>query len=578
MKRWGSWALCAVLVLVVLAEVARAPASTVVGTRYVDGFGTQWWYWYLGEVLAGRQSILHTDLLFFPGGKDIFAHTGGNMLDALCAWPLRLVLGPVLGYNAWIAVLVATNFAAGSHLGRVATGSPGWPAGLVLAANPFVLREIEEGRPTQAWLALPALALAGTWGARTVTGALATGVALAATGWLYWYYGLLFGVLAVVVGLVRLALGRDLVSLRVLAIAGAVTVAGVWPAFRIVVAAMDLGQVPGLLALDGTGPLAPLALRTVEGDPAGMQVLSVRGVLGGLVDEGGLRFVPGKPALGLAGVAAAAVGAVLAWRSGARGPVAAALTTVAVALAVAVGPVMLWPGGFVVNAPYLLALEHFDVLRRWWWPGRAVAGVVVALCFVAPVAARAPVGAAAVLLAVVVETWRVGFVPLSTWAAAPPRPLVCLADAPAGAVVDLPFLSDQRNLYFQTIHRHPILGGMLVKKPAFGSASALALRADNSLLDLVLDYGDMEFLREPVFEEADRQRLLDVGFRYVVADLSRFEGVPAGLGPGTMGGSAFNRVRRLLAPVIGAPVAEADGVAVWTLDGLPLPCPSLAEP
>lgn len=557
---------------VVLAGVVASPTTRVAGVRYVDGFGTMWWFWYLGEVLAGRAGLLHTDLLFFPGGKEVFAHTGGNMLDGLAAWPLRLLLGPVLGYNAWIAALVATNFAAGAYLGRVATGSPGWPAGLVLALNPFVLREIEEGRPTQAWLALPALALAGAWQCRSTRGALATGLAVAATGWLYWYYGLVFGLLAVLVGVVRLADRRDLRSAWALGLAGLVALLAVSPALALLSGQLAEGKVPGLFAMDGTGPTAPLAFRTVEGDDAGMQVLSLRGVFGGLIDEGGLRFAPGKPALGLAGVATAALGAVVLWRGRQRAVAVAAGLAVLLSLGIALGPVLVLGDGFVVNQPYIWLMERVDVLRRWWWPGRGVAGVVVALCLLVPAAARSRLGALGVVTMVAVETWRVGIVPLSTWDGAVPRGLRCLAVAPAGAVVDLPFLSDQHNLYLQTLHQKPILGGMLVKKPSFGSASALALRAENSFLDLLLDYGDMELLREASYEEADRARLVDLGFRYVVVDLSRFEGAAAGLGAGTMGGSNWPRVKRLLHPALGEPEVEGEGVAVYTLDGSPLDC------
>ena len=544
----------------------------MVGVRYVDGFGTMWWFWYLGEVVAGRADLVHTNLLFFPGGKDVFAHTGGNLLDGLAAWPLRAVLGPVLGYNAWIAVLVATNFAAGAYLGRVMTRSPGWPAGLVLALNPFVLREIEEGRPTQAWLALPALALAGTWQARGVSGAVATGLAVAATGWLYWYYGFVFGILVVFAGVVRLGHRRDFNSAWTLGLAGLVALAAVSPALALLSGQLAEGKVPGLFAMDGTCVTAPLAFRTLEGDAAGMQVLSLRGVFGAVVDEGGVRFTPGEPALGLAGVAAAALGGVVLWRSHQRAAALVALLAVTLSLGIALGPVLVLGDGFVVNRPYIWLMQEIDVLRRWWWPGRGVAGVVVALCVLVPAAARSRLGMLGVVTMVAVETWRVGIVPLSTWDGAVAPGMRCLAGAPHGAVVDLPFLSDQHNLYLQTLHQKPILGGMLVKKPSFGSASALALRAENSFLDLLLDYGDMEMLRDPAYDEADRQRLLALGFRYAVVDLSRFEGTAAGLGAGTMGGSNWPRVKRLLRPVIGEPQVEGVGVAVYTLDGSTLSC------
>ena len=70
-------------VLLVVAPALLHPTGDALGLRYVDGYGTYWWFWYLGEVLAGRQDLVHTDLLFHPWGKEVFAHTGGNLLDFL---------------------------------------------------------------------------------------------------------------------------------------------------------------------------------------------------------------------------------------------------------------------------------------------------------------------------------------------------------------------------------------------------------------------------------------------------------------------------------------------------------------
>ena len=121
--------------LLVVAPVVTDPANRALGLRFVDGFGTHWWFWYVGEVIAGRQGLLHTDLFFYPTGKDVFAHTGGNLLDGLLAWPLRELFGATAGYNLWIAVVVATNFGAGSVLGRTVTGERGWPAGVATGAR-----------------------------------------------------------------------------------------------------------------------------------------------------------------------------------------------------------------------------------------------------------------------------------------------------------------------------------------------------------------------------------------------------------------------------------------------------------
>ena len=567
------------LVLLVLAPVVAAPTERALGLRYVDGFGTQWWFWYLGEVLAGRQTLGHTDLLFFPTGKDVFAHTGGNLFDALCAWPLRRLLGDALGYNVWIGVVVASNFAAGSVLGRTISGRAGWPGGLVLAMNPFVLQELAGGRPTQAWIALPALALAGVWGARTPVAALLTGLAVAASGWTYWYAGVRLGILAVIVGVARLCFRRERPrTLGVLVLASAVAALLVAPAVLEMQAAIHAGVVPGLLAVDGAGALAPLALRSVEGDATGLYVLApLVGLSGSITGDPDPVFRGAFPALAFTGVGTLLVSAVLAWRSGRRGAVLLSLSVVLVSALVASGPMITWSGGQVVNRVWVEAVSNVDLLRRWWWPGRAIIGVYFGIAMLAPFLGELSVRGwrplpALMLGAAILECARTGQLPLPIWDARVPAPVMCLRDAPPGAVLDLPFLSDQRNLWFQTSHRHPILGGMLVKNAEFGSGFAHQLRRDNALLDLLFDYGEVKLTRDPTFEERDRVDLLERGFRYVLLDLTRFEGAHVGRADSKFGRSYWPRLERLLRPVLGEPASVDAGAALYTLDGTALGC------
>jgi hypothetical protein len=561
-------------VLVVTAPVLLQPASRALGLQFVDGFGTQWWFWYLGEVLAGREDLVHTDLLFFPTGKDVFAHTGGNLLDALLAWPLRALLGPVVGYNAWIALVVLTNFAAGARLGRAFTGEPAWLAGVALALNPWVIQEIGGGRPTQAWIALPALALAGVWSARRPIGAVLTGVAVAASGWLYWYGGLTIGLVAVVAGLVRLVVLPDrLRSALLLTLAGAVALALVAPAVWWMHGEIGAGAVPGLLALDGTGLLAPLRLTTDEGGNGGLQVLApLLGRSGGLLEvDGALVFRSGQPSLSFASGLGGAVAAVIAWRAGQRAACLAALAVVVAGLLLACGPAFVVGETMFANRPWVWMVSHVDVMRRWWWPARAIVAVFFGLAALLPLLSRVPGLRWIFLAAMFVEGFRTAQLPVATWDAAVPAPVACLRDAPPGAVIDLPILSDQRNLWFQTEHHHPLLSGMLLLSPEFGSAPLNALRSSNGFLDLLLDYGEHRYTRDPTFDEADRASLIAAGYRYVLVDQSRFWTARPGGRDGERK-SAWPRLLRLLRPLLGEPAIDADGVALFTLDGSDLPC------
>ncbi|MDP2312535.1 MAG: hypothetical protein Q8P41_06480 [Pseudomonadota bacterium] len=587
---WGVLAV-AFAIVAVLGPVVLSPASRIVGSPSVDGFGTQWFFWFASEVLAGRQGAGWTDLLFFPWGKDLYAHTGGNLVDAWLATPLRYTFGPVAGFDLWIAVLLATNAWAGARL-AAAFGVPKgwrWPAAVALVLNPYVLGELDLGRPTQAWLAPAGFALAGLVSMRSVGAAVLSGLALAVTGLVYWYYGLLLGVVAVLHAVWRILAGPGrLGALGRHGVAATVALVVAWPFAAPMLRALDAGEIPGLLALDGTGPLAPLALRTLEGDPQGLYVVApLAAAAGSLLDEGELRFNPGIPAMFAVHLVVAVLG--LAWmlarggegaRSGVRAwgwlAIAATLT-----LLVASGPAIVIGGHLVPNRPWIALVATVDILRRWWWPGRAiflfhlfVAGLLPVLLRALPRKLWIPAGAA-LLLATGVPLRREALLPLATWEAVVPGSLACLAAAPAGAVIDLPLLVDQKNLWYQTVHKKPILGGMLLKKEAFVPLAFTALRKSDPLLAALEAVGDRQYTRNviPATSEA-RAALAAHGYRYVLARVDAFRRPRTDADGAVVWVSEWSRPRRQLLALLGAPAVEDDALAFWTLDGSAVPCPA----
>ena len=48
------------------------------GIEYVDHYGTQWFYWFTEQAVLGEESAVHTDLMFFPFGKDIYGQPDGD--------------------------------------------------------------------------------------------------------------------------------------------------------------------------------------------------------------------------------------------------------------------------------------------------------------------------------------------------------------------------------------------------------------------------------------------------------------------------------------------------------------------
>ncbi len=568
--RWLGPGIIAFAVLLVCARVLPAPWRWAVGDGVVDGFGTHWFFWYVREAMAGRTGWIHTDLLFFPWGKDVYVHTGGNLLDAVLAAPLIVVFGSTLGYNLWIALLLAGNGWAGARLGRAMGARDGWPAGLALILNPYVLYEIEAGRPMQAFLVFPALATAWLWTLASWRQAVLAGVAIGISGVGYWYYGLVLGVLAGMNGLLCVTMGprRIQAGLRHLvvgAVALMVALPFAWPMLQ----ALTTASVPGLLALDGTGVIAPLSLRTVEGDAEGVYVLALlRGKAGSLIDDGGLRFNGGAAPL------LAVDALVLAWAFW-KGPARGRLAVwCVVALVIASGPAFVVGDELIRNPIYLAAVSASGILRRWWWPGRAVFVIhLVAAGAVARMAERRWVGAA-LLLGAMVQLLPV--LPLSTWNATVPAPVRCLATLD-GAVVDVPYLTDQRNLWFQTTHHRPLLGGMLVKKPAFGGAQAAALVASNSYLAAIGAIGERRWTSDLTYTLSDREAVLKLGYHWILVRTDWFRRPVTDRDGEIEWESEWTRPQRLLERAVeGRAVAHDDSVALYAIDpveGARVRCP-----
>ena len=80
-------------VVVALAAVGPALLSGGVVGDGVDMYGTFWFYWWIQHCLGTLTDPGFTELMFHPLGKDIFAHTGNNFVDALAAQPFLAVIG-----------------------------------------------------------------------------------------------------------------------------------------------------------------------------------------------------------------------------------------------------------------------------------------------------------------------------------------------------------------------------------------------------------------------------------------------------------------------------------------------------
>jgi len=566
-RRFPWWLVVAVAVLL-LGAVWIDPMGRLPGRAWIDGYGTQWHFWFFGEFAAGRAEMEPCGLLFFPWGKPMLAQTGLNLVDAALAWPLRLVAGPNLGSSLWVLLVLVGNAVGGWVFARALGAQRGaWLGALALLLCPYCLEELQLGRPTQAMLIFPALFLADLWRLDSRARALRAGLWLALTALAYWYYGLLCVWLLGLHMVVTLALGPDRRS-PLVRYAHLLGLAGLLVAPLAVPLGMALwgGEVPGLLAL-GDGAAGGLQLRTVEGEAEGLYVLApFAGRSGSLIDVNGLRFVPGVRVAG-----PLLWGLLLAGLVAARGQARAVLLGwLVLCLVVAVGPYLVVGDAFVSNPIYGGMAGALDVLRRWWWPGRSVALLWVLAAGMGGLAlSRLPwrrlpvVLGGGFVLVLGVQSWTEGIAPLGAWQAETSPGLACLAAAPAGAVIDLPDNTGQRNLYLQTLHGKPILGGMPSTKEAFVPVETRVLLDSNSFLDSLLAVGSQRLPRGAGWEAQDRVALELLGYRYVLVQVDAYQRASAVAGPGA---SDWGRVKRHLQLFLGQPAYEDGAVAIYVLE------------
>ena len=206
--RWVEHATYAFVALGAVAAALLQPGH-IVGDG-VDQYGTFWFYWWIGHCIETGQDPGFTDLMFSPLGKDIFAHTGNNFVDAVVAQPFQALLGFPRYQPVFVGVVLFVNALAMRPLARrvLGGGGPGlswggFAAVLLWMANPFVLFELMTGRLTQAFLWFLPLAFSSflaleerarkaelAWNSpRLLVPAVLAGVWTGLQAWTYWFMG-----------------------------------------------------------------------------------------------------------------------------------------------------------------------------------------------------------------------------------------------------------------------------------------------------------------------------------------------------------------------------------------------------
>jgi len=505
-----------VAVALLAVSAALLASGHVVGDG-VDLYGTFWFYWWIADCVEHLRDPSFTDLMFHPLGKDIFAHTGDNFVDALVSVPFQWLLG-FPRYQPWfVAVVLWGNALTFRPLARelLGRGPAAWGSTLLWLICPYTLFELMTGRITQAflWFLPPAvlwfLRIGRPGRAGVLWAPLLAGLFTGLLAWTYWFYG--YFVVLAMAWLALLALLRpELPRRRLLAgylVAGLACLLVVAPGIVGMAGRAAQGAVPGLVSGDGGGLLdRPRQLgNNVASMLHGYVLLETQGqpMFASILWGGGLVAwaVFGRERLRFGGIAL-------------------------IALAFAVGPV--WPtgSGGLVMPHYMLAYRYLPFFDRLWFPYR----LVVMAMFAATIGlgtvmarwesvrpSRLPAWLLPVSLVVVgaIEQHRNLALPLLHRDLTPPAVYTALGER-GGGLVELPIGLARVSIAWQPVHRQPTFGGMGENAPIFWPAG-YKRRLSNPFVHFL-----RELTRDPErvvgFDPADVERLRADGFRWVVLD------------------------------------------------------------
>ena len=524
--RWLWWLLPALLALGAVSG-ALLHAGHVVGDG-VDLFGTFWFYWFISDCVGHLRDPSFTDLMFHPLGKDIFAHTGDNFVDALASVPFQWIFG-FPRYQPWfVAALLLGNALTFRPLARHLWGNS-WAAlgaTLLWELNPYALFECMTGRLTQATLWFLPLAFLGFMkieepldgaapGARRrLGGAVAAGVFTGLQAWTYWFMGYFMALGFAWLALVGLIRGRTPRRAQLLGygLAGLCCLATIAPAGLAMALQVGSGEVPGIQAaqpasiFEAPGQLANNVASQLHGyvlmETSGQPMFAYLVWGGGLL----LALLLGRDRLRWVGISG-------------------------LAFLFAVGTV--WPregAPDLVMPHYMLAYRYLPFFERLWFPYRLVVMAFFgATLGIGGLLARWEGGARrlfgrtlpawllpmGLVLTTVVEQHRHLAWPLVHRDLTPPQ-IYSLIGQEGGGLIEMPVGMARISIAFQPVHKQPTFGGMAENAPLFWP-EGMKKRMNNSFI---------RFLREASrspgegveFNPRDLTNLKEEGFRWVVLD------------------------------------------------------------
>ncbi len=497
-RKWIDWGSLVVVAGVLLWPAWRTGAWPGTG---VDLYGTVWFYGWIRHSIEHVVDPSFTDLFFYPNGKDIFAHTGNNFVDAYLSVPFQwcfgdhfvapfmtlLLLGNVWALRVWLSELGCRHFEL-------------WLFGLLWLLNPYCLSELAMGRPTQLLMMPTFLAL--TFWNRMLNGEdvwKGLGSIVALQGWCYWFYGFFLVQLLCAHGLLVVLRKptRVLNIWKPLSKSVLLTLVLVSPAVLSMLHVVNGQDVPGLTDLNSTDPqqirnaLAPWIRGYQVVDPIGHPIF--QSTLYGSV---------------------AILGLLLSLQSRIWFVVAVVM------MGVALGPFQTAGEHEWLNIPYLWMVYWLPFFERLWFPYRALGFVMVALLTQLALVSKEwkwsrlqqfSLGGF-VLIAGAFDLWHVDSLPL-VHTTLPKSDVQDCIDAPT---IQLPNGFVHPTMTWQVDNPQPFFGGM----------------GENGLLFLPKGYKGrlqnpfVQYLRSAslivntskTYSPFDKARIVELGFRYVLWD------------------------------------------------------------
>jgi hypothetical protein len=551
---------------------ALGSSDTVIGDG-VDMYGTIWFYWYAKQTLFSLSDPSFTDLFFFPLGKDIFAHTGNNLVDAWASIPFQLTFPRFSWVKWWVVFLMVLNavtfrwFASKVFHSRNAILF----AAVAWELNPFTLFEITCGRFTQAFLPFLPLALGAFLmisNDRRWRWPIIAGIAAALQAWTYWFMGFFMLPALLWISIFELRNSpQRLVLIKRYALAGLVCVLIVAPGVWMMADAASLGLVPGLVGAEAGGGVEPLRLannvsQTLHGYGGFSQLgppmftyiaWAVPLLLWFYVGGGRLRWLP----------------------------------IFIFVLAFSLGPVSPMPFSEdpVAMPHYMFAYQNIPFFDRLWFPYRmiVIGFAVGSLAFgylIVKIERRW--GLTRRAFAIILITWialttleqnRFAIFPFVTKDLSPPASMIWLAEESDGvdAVVHLPFGVTQPSIVWQTIHGQPLYGGMGENAAVLWPEGFRERMRNSFMLSLLRATRNPDLEpRSPTYNPYQRNLMESEGFRWVVLhrDLLEME-FEKHLSPHEEGAARSNADLALerLAVLLGPAVATDGPLVIWDLSG-----------